>query len=849
MKRIPSQRLHISLFAIAVLFCGSGVNAQVALLGVQYQQDELFPEYNCIWHDSNYPTSCSGTYLGGNVHVYLKNTGASPVTITDVTLADYSLTTILALSTTAHNANSIYFYWDNPPQDIIDAGLPVWFKGDPSTVPPGGVAQAVIRLRFPPTTPTVSVGVVTSGGTVNTTIPIDAAAPQLASVGFSQDRTKVYLHWRRGDGAAPTSVLMDGVDMTAITSTVSDASVNFAESVINLATPLTYMSYHVFQGVYADGKTATASLRAWSHPFLHASWSVFTCADGDLACGQQFITDATNRGLNAVQNQIGGGVTDYLQTSAGQAYAASRGYGWIVWNTYTFDNPLMSFLDDEPDAEEANVSNTFCGTGLKLPCGTSPMGILGLRFIAVGEDFRSTYPLAPTTINMDGTFKPENYYAYGQAVDVLQADPYYQKRLKDTYWYYPQRIPLYNKATYNYAVAKTMTRAAEPNPAHVILLSTESRETVNGVVKTWPFPTPQAKRIEVYYSLAGGAKGISYWWFKPGYPSNGLGALTPAALALWKEMGLFGNEIKTVSHLLVISHPVDMPLAPSTNVWARALASGTDCLILLVVNDNYYNDEAGFHSTPVSNATVTATLPSWMQSSPTAFEIYAGGLADVSTQLNGSQLQLNLGTLDLTRMIVVTTNAQLRATIQQRYVQEVWPGVCAFAPEYCTPQQVPPSITQQPIDQNTTLGGSANFSIQAQGTSPLSYRWQKNQVNLNDGGPLAGVFTATLTITGAGSLETGAYRCVVTNGAGTATSDAANLIVLSPDFDLDGDVDLTDFAHLQICMGTDYPATVPACADTNLDGDIHVNNSDMVKFINCLSGPQVPLTVTCMAGP
>jgi hypothetical protein len=78
---------------------------------------------------------------------------------------------------------------------------------------------------------------------------------------------------------------MDGNDVTAITSTVGDPAMNFAASVINLAAPLTYMSYHVFQGIYADGKMATASLRAWSHEFIHASWGVFPVADGDLAGG------------------------------------------------------------------------------------------------------------------------------------------------------------------------------------------------------------------------------------------------------------------------------------------------------------------------------------------------------------------------------------------------------------------------------------------------------------------------------------------------------------------------------------------------------------------------------------
>ena len=473
------------------------------------------------------------------------------------------------------------------------------------------------------------------------------------------------------------------------------------------------------------------------------------------------------------------GLGDYLASASGKAYAESRGYGIIAWNK-NYDNPILCFINDEVDAEEDNVSKIFCGTGLKLPCGASPMGVLGMRSIATGEDYRSTYPLAPTTINLDGTFKPENYYAYGQAVDVLQADPYYQKRLKDTYWYHnPEWIPLYNKATYNYAVAKAATRAAEPNPFHVILLSTESREVVNGVTTTWPFPTPQAKRIEVYYSLAGGAKGISYWWFKPGYPSNGLGDQSkPAAQALWKEMGLFGNEIKTASPLLVTSHPVDLALTPGTNVWARALAVGTDTLILLVVNDNYYNDEAGFHSTDVNNATVTATLPLWMRPAPVAFEITAGGLSDVSTSLNGSQLQVNLGTLKLTRMIVLTTNAQLRATIQQRYDQQVRPGVCAFAPELCL--NLPPTIAQPPASQYVAPGGAANLTCLVSGSNPLGYQWQKNTARLADGGHISGSTTATLTIGGADSADVASYRCVATNAYGSVTSSPAALILGAP---------------------------------------------------------------------
>ncbi len=767
-----SRLIFAGLLVLGSLFC-VGANAAIQVLGVQYQQDELFPEYNCLWHDKDYPTSCPGTYLGGNVHVYIKNTGASAITITDVTLAGYSLTTILPVSAVAHNANSIFFYWDNPPSDIIAAGEPVWFRGDPKSIPAGGVGQAVVRLRRPPTTATIAMGVVTSGGNATTNITIDANAPQLASVGFSRDRSKVYLHWRRtpsgGGSAAPTTILMDGVDVTANTVTVGDSNLNFAESVLTPAAPLAYLSYHVFQGVYADGKKATASLRAWSHSFIHAPWGVFEMPDA--TAGRAWVEDIVDRGFNAVQNQYGGGVGNFLASPTGGAWMEDNDFGIIVWNGNTSRNTLMTFIDDEVDAEEANLVSNFCGTGKKLPCGSSPMGVLGMRSIATGEDWRPRSPNAPTTTNMDGTYKPENYYAYGQAVDVLQADPYYQKRLKDTYWYYPERASLYSKATYIYAVSKACTRAAEPNPFHVILQSTQSKD--GNLV--WPFAPPQVKRIEAYYSLAGGTKGISYWWFSAcaGECSNGLGdQSSQAARDVWKEMGLYGNEIKVVSSLLVASHPVDFPLTPSANVWARALAVGTDTMILLVVNDNYYNDAAGYHATDVPNATVAMTLPSWMQSSPTAFEVSARGIYHVNSQVNGNQFQLNLGTLKVTRMILLTKDPKLLSTLQRRYDSECRPGICTFAPDYCT--TIPLSITQHPANLVLSPGGSGSFTVAAFGTG-LKYQWQKNLSNLSEGGHYSGVTNAILTVTGVDANDAASYRCVVSTAAATNNSNPGTL--------------------------------------------------------------------------
>jgi len=749
----------------------NAAGAAVTVLGVQYQKDNPYSQYLCFWHDRQYPTYCGVDVVGANVHVYLRNDGASSVTVNDVTLAGYSLKTVIRHKTIGkHEPNSIYFYWDNPPRMILDAGEPVWYRADPTTIRPGAVAQVVVRLRFVPVTQSVSVGVVTSAGTVSATIPIKAAAPQLASVGFSTDLRTVYLHWRRSGagGAAPATILMDGSDVTASAITVGDPDVNFGASVLQLDEPLTAMSYHVFQGVYADGQTASASLRAWANPFVYGTWGAKPTADGDDAAAQDWIDDATNHGVNAlVHNMASGGLADYMGTSAGRQYAADRGYGFVTSGPgqWSVTKPLMWFLDDEPDVAESNVR---CGTGLNLPCGEGHnVGVLATGLIAHGEALRASSPLSPTTINMDGGYKPSNFYTYGQVADVLMVDSYYQKRLLDSYWYYPQRIPLHKKATSIYATALAATTAAEPNPFHMLLYSNKYRDPDTGNV--WPFPTPGSKRIEVYYSLAGGAKGMGYWWY---LVPNGLGAGGAGASALWKEIGLLGNEIKTAAPLLVTSHPVSMTLQGSPGVWARALAVGVDTMILMVVNDQYYNDPAGIHYTPVSNAAVAATLPSWLQS-PTAFEISTSGLSDVSSQLSGNQLRLNLGTLDLTRMIVLTSNPELKATLQQRYDQEVAPGVCAFAPEHCG---TTPRITQQPVGVTLARGDSASFSVVATGNN-LRYQWQKDGLDLLDGNGVSGATSYLLQVSDVQAGHAGGYRCVVSNRHGSANSDTATLAV------------------------------------------------------------------------
>ncbi|HLP07616.1 MAG TPA: immunoglobulin domain-containing protein, partial [Opitutaceae bacterium] len=82
-----------------------------------------------------------------------------------------------------------------------------------------------------------------------------------------------------------------------------------------------------------------------------------------------------------------------------------------------------------------------------------------------------------------------------------------------------------------------------------------------------------------------------------------------------------------------------------------------------------------------------------------------------------------------------------------------------------------PSITTQPSSQTVTTGSAVSFSVAASGTAPLSYQWKKGGANIS------GATSATYSIASAATGDAGTYTVVVTNSAGSATSNGATLTV------------------------------------------------------------------------
>ncbi|TAE90462.1 MAG: hypothetical protein EAY81_00765, partial [Bacteroidetes bacterium] len=85
-----------------------------------------------------------------------------------------------------------------------------------------------------------------------------------------------------------------------------------------------------------------------------------------------------------------------------------------------------------------------------------------------------------------------------------------------------------------------------------------------------------------------------------------------------------------------------------------------------------------------------------------------------------------------------------------------------------------PAITTEPMSQSSCVGGSVALSVGSSGLG-LTYQWQKNGVNVSNGGNISGATSSTLTVTSLSNADTMMYRCIVTNACGSDTSNEAKI--------------------------------------------------------------------------
>lgn len=660
----------------AMTLTGTGAFAAPLVFGSYYFPDQPFPQFMQMWHEAWQWTDDRGDPvdyarkqmpLGGYVFVYFQNTGESPVEVKDLAVDGVKLSEGLART---HDA-----FWDlyghsvkaaKLPKEQLDklyaAGQPIWWKAEPRQVPAKGTAQVVIRIKRDPATDKLRLGIVTDSGEVPAVVETRKQQPRFAGITFTPELDTVYLYVNHpaGPGKAPDKVYLDGNNVTSACRIASDKAVDVVPIVLKLARPMEPNSYHCFRVGYPDGSAATAGIRAWGSDLVYGMWG----GSGDP---KPVLTDWAKHNINAMMGHWSGDGVHFSLKEGGLEFMQSIGMRQMASWYGNARKPLFYFLQDEPDAQDYSIDDLQ---------PIDRLGCLGQALVEKQEDLRAKDSKTPILLNIDNTYKPENWYTYHQLSDIPCIDPYYQGELDSCYDKHPSRLAWHSKPTYVYAASAISQSSCAPKPLHVILCSTGYSDPKSGF--SGRFPTPEEKEIELHYALAAGAKGFSYWWFTPGKDCNGCGGNSPEAKALYRGIGLLGARMRTAGPVTTLSCPANLQANASRYLWTRTLISGLDTVVLIVVNDDVLCDRMGTVVRPVEKAKATVEVPIWLAPSST-FEVTNEGVKDVAWKRDGQKVEIDLGTVNVSRLVFITADPALKDKLAALYESKFASNVKALA--------------------------------------------------------------------------------------------------------------------------------------------------------------------------
>jgi len=678
--KLSKAKWFVFLLLATVLLSTVGLvhsaSASLEVMGSWYRADRAFPEYIPFWFegyadiDPDVPHyAYEGMPLGGSVHVFLRNSGQETIRVDDILFEGTSLTQAIAFGEGLkkrrdHAANIVFS--DLPSEEkerLISLGDPIWWKVEPREIPPGNTAEAILRLRRHPKDAGATIGLTldTTDIVEEITIPKKMDNPRVESIGFSPALDRLYFFlWNPNGALEPISLILDGEEFEGDVNYVSDERCSIVPGILKLDTPWARGSFHTLQAKYADGSCAWAGFRVWEDELAYGIWGAMGGEESDVELARNYVRDIYKHNMNAQMTGMGSAaVVSFVKSDDGQKMLKSLGIRVMVGDpgAHNVKEPYAYFIRDEPDGFDFHI-----GDALDI---NRRLGSLCQSLVEVQERIREKDPLTPNLTNIDSTFKPDNYYVYGQMSDIFATDPYYQPRLAGAFSRHPERLPLLLKPTIIYAQSDVSRSACAPRPLHLVLYSVSHHHRQSGE-QLFRFPTPKEKRVEVYYSLAAGAKGFSFWWYSPDPVFDGCGSSKPGAAELWREIGLLGAEMRTIGPLVLRSCPALLPIEKPDNLWVKTLLSGQDTLLVVCVNERHANDRLGTSYVPLKNVEMSIDTPGWITPKD-AFEITYNGVKDAEWKTTDEGVEFQLGYVHMTRLLVITADESIRAQLQAYY--------------------------------------------------------------------------------------------------------------------------------------------------------------------------------------
>lgn len=163
---------------------------------------------------------------------------------------------------------------------------------------------------------------------------------------------------------------------------------------------------------------------------------------------------------------------------------------------------------------------------------------------------------------------------------------------------------------------------------------------------------------------------------------------------------------------------------------------------------------------------------------------------------------------------------------------------CQYTPTSVLSLLTPTTITQQPTAQSVCPGQIATFTVASSGEGIVFHQWQRNQVDILNGGKFQGADSATLTVSNADASVAGVYRCVVSANCGSTTSQEAGLTLRT------ATAITQQPAPMTVCPGQSAAFLVAATGDGNLVYQWQLNGANVLNGGHFAGADTASLTVS-----
>ncbi|HSW46862.1 MAG TPA: hypothetical protein VLM89_14975 [Phycisphaerae bacterium] len=537
----------------------------------------------------------------GSLHVVLRNVTARPMRL-QLTHVDGK--PVGELATTAERIGPVIYQWIEPEQAAA-----------------GGWTECIVRLRLAPTADVRLTFQADAGGSFDVLVPIKPRRIRMEAVAFSPNIDRAYVYLRALDGGPIAQAIVE-LDGKAIEQGVrrmdgpADAGLALLE--VPLAPAWEAGSCHLVQITVVGVDRLVQPIRAWDHFFMIGLWGPHP---------KEKAAEAKAHGINSYTTH---GPFDVLhELDMNYILVGTPGGGRP--RTAQQSGRVCYYNKDEPDAHDAMEIKT-------LPL----MERLGVnatqQVIPIIRQQRAADATTPNLVLINNTYKPLNWYVYGQLGDITATDPYVPISAEQL-----ERVPC------SLAVARD---ACSPHPLVAVIWATGN----TGHRWSQRPPTPQEERMMVFYALGSGINGLAYFADIGIVAEGGKFLALSENKELWEEVGRINKDVAALAPYLSIGCPLPNP-PRHEDVWIRSLLCGPEAMATVVVNRGH---EIGFNTVnhhafhfPARDVEIAIPLPAHLRQCR-VLEVKDGRLVPIAAEIRDGQAHLKLDVVDTARAFVFT---------------------------------------------------------------------------------------------------------------------------------------------------------------------------------------------------